>query len=173
MDFNITKDLILPEIMLIKPSCFSDNRGIIFTTYRDQDFISLGLPVFRHDKIVISKSRVLRGIHGDHKTYKLVSCVSGSVEQVVVDCRRESKNYKKWTKYNLKSERGDSILIPPGFGNGFLVTSKDPAIYNYKLSYEGKYLDADDQFTYKWNDESIGINWSTSDPILSIRDGGK
>ena len=171
IDFTITNDDILPEVLLVKPNYFSDYRGIIYSTYRDKDFINHGLPVFTHDKVVISRDRVLRGIHGDSKTFKLVSCISGSVEQVVVDCRRNSKTYKKWTKFNLEGGSSDSILIPPGYGNAFLVTSGDGAIYNYKLSYEGQYVDSDEQFTYEWNDKSIGIEWSISNPILSDRDG--
>lgn len=171
IDFSVVKNTTLPEVLRVNSGSFSDHRGKIYTTYRDRDFTDLGLPVFTHDKIVVSRPNVLRGIHGDFKTYKLVSCVFGCVEQVVVDCRPASITYKKWTKYQLDGESGESILIPPGFGNAFLVTGDSKAIYNYKLSYEGEYLDADEQFTYAWNDESIGVNWSISEPILSIRDG--
>jgi len=61
------------------------------------------------------------------------------------------------------------ILIPPGFGNAFLVLS-EYSIYNYKLAYRGDYNDYDKQFTYKWNDERIGIDWPLNNPILSKRD---
>jgi dTDP-4-dehydrorhamnose 3,5-epimerase len=61
------------------------------------------------------------------------------------------------------------ILMPPGFGNAFLVTS-DYAVYNYKLAYDDVYNDHDKQFTYKWNDKKININWPIKDPILSNRD---
>ena len=171
--FKVTQNSILPEVGIIESDSFSDHRGKIYTTYRQQNFGSLGLPEFTHDKIVLSRKNVLRGIHGDYKTFKLVTCYHGSVEQVVVDCRQDSKNYKKWTKFSLYGGSGESILIPPGFGNAFLVTGNEDAVYNYKLAYDGRYLDADEQFTYAWNDTSIGINWSNKEPILSIRDGGK
>lgn len=172
IEFKVKEDARLPEVKIVSADSFSDHRGKIWTTYRDQDFSGLGLPKFTHDKIVISRKNVLRGIHGDFKTWKLVSCLHGSVEQAVVDCRPDSSSYKKWSKYKLEGGKGKSILIPPGFGNAFLVVSKDASIYNYKLAYEGEYFDGDQQFTYLWNDKSIGIDWSVSEPILSIRDGG-
>jgi dTDP-4-dehydrorhamnose 3,5-epimerase len=170
MNFNIITNNDLEEVKIINVDNFEDLRGKIFTSYRQSDFVNLGLPVFTHDKIVISNPGVLRGIHGDFKTWKLVSCIYGSVEQVVVDCRPDSKSFKKWLKFNLNEADGTSVLIPPGFGNAFLVTNNDKAIYNYKLSYPGDYNDTDEQFTYKWNDPEINIDWSINNPILSNRD---
>ena len=68
---------------------------------------------FRHDKFSISKKRVLRGIHGDSKTWKLVSCVQGSVYQVVVDLRKKSKSYLSWQSFSLGEDNHSSVLIPP------------------------------------------------------------
>ena len=170
MNFNIILNNDLEEVKLIHVDHFKDFRGKIFTSYRQSDFENLGLPVFTHDKTVISHSRVLRGIHGDFKTWKLVSCIYGSVEQVVVDCRPDSKSFKKWVKFTLNEGDESLVLIPPGFGNAFLVTSLDKAIYNYKLSYEGDYNDSDNQFTYSWDDPEIGIEWSINNPRLSNRD---
>lgn len=171
--FEIIKDLTLNEVCLLKSDQFSDHRGSIWTTYRDNDFKRLGLPVFTHDKCAVSKYQVLRGIHGDFKSWKLVSCLHGAVEQVVVDCRAGSPSFKRWTKYELQGGDGNAVLIPPGFGNAFLVTSDCGAVYNYKLSYDGQYNDAEEQFTYPWNDSSIGINWSINNPKLSLRDKGE
>ena len=112
---------------------------------------------------------VLRGIHGDYKTWKLVSCPFGEIEQVVVDLRSESPNFKKWIKFYLNQKNLKAILIPPGFGNAFCVNSNN-ALYHYKLAYDGKYNDFNKQFTYAWNDETIGIDWSVKDPITSDRD---
>ena len=124
---------------------------------------------FRHDKFSYSKKNVLRGIHGDHKTWKLVTCVYGEIFQVVVDCRKNSDTYLKWEKFIIKECEPTLILIPPNMGNAFYVSS-DSAVYHYKLAYEGSYVDADEQFSLKWNDPKINIHWPTTTPILSERD---
>ena len=69
----------------------------------------------------------------------------------------------------LSHKNPKMILLPPGFGNAFMVIS-DYAVYNYKLSYKGSYNDHDEQFTYKWNNPTININWPNIDPIVSERD---
>lgn len=173
MKFEVIQNPDLPEVRVIKADQFSDHRGKIWTTYRDQDYINLNLPTFTHDKIVVSGPQVLRGIHGDFKTWKLVSCLHGDIEQVVVDCRPDSETFKSWARYNLHGGDGAAVLIPPGFGNAFLVTSDCSAVYNYKLAYDGEYNDADEQFTFLWNDKDIGIDWGVNQPILSLRDGGE
>jgi len=115
------------------------------------------------------KKNVLRGIHGDFKSYKIVQCVYGKIFQVVVDCRKDSPNYLKYDSFELSHNNPKLIVIPPGFGNAFQVLN-DFAIYNYKLAYIGNYNDFDQQFTYKWNDKIININWPIKTPVLSNRD---
>jgi len=111
----------------------------------------------------------LRGIHGDHKSWKFVSCVSGYIFQVAVDMRKNSETFLEWEAFNLGGSNREMILLPPGVGNAFYVTS-DNATYHYKLAYDGDYADVDDQFTVAWNDPRINIVWPTTDPILSERD---
>jgi len=164
----------LPEIKIIECDTFSDLRGEIWTSFTNK----LGQKIlpdnifFKHDKFNTNKRGVLRGIHGDNKTWKLVSCPFGKIEQVVVDLRIESKNFKKWIKFELNKDNQIAILIPPGFGNAFCTLS-DEALYHYKLAYEGEYNDFDNQFTFSWNDESIGIDWEINNPITSERDTRK
>lgn len=124
---------------------------------------------FRHDKFSQSKRNVLRGIHGDKKTWKLTTCVFGSIQQVVVDCRQESETYCAYESFNYDENNLISVLIPPNLGNAYYVKS-DNAVYHYKLAYKGNYIDADQQFSFKWNDERFAIKWPTTNPILSIRD---
>ena len=111
----------------------------------------------------------MRGIHGDYESYKLINCVYGKIFQVVVDCRKKSPTYLKYDSFELNHNDPKLILIPPGFGNAFQVVS-NYSIYNYKLAYLGDYNDYDKQFTYKWNDDRIGIKWPLTKPILSKRD---
>ena len=124
---------------------------------------------FKHDKFSLSKKNVLRGLHGDNKTWKLVSCPFGKFLLVVVDCQKKSKNYLKWNSWILSHENGLQILIPPNFANGHLCLS-DKCLFHYKLSYRGDYLDAKDQFSIKWNDPKLKIKWGIKRPTLSKRD---
>jgi dTDP-4-dehydrorhamnose 3,5-epimerase len=170
-DFEITKSKIIDGVYIFKPAKNIDSRGSIFTTFNKDVFQSF-LPdnlFFKHDKFSESNKHVLRGIHGDIKSWKLVTCVYGEVYQVVVDCRPESPTYLKWEGFLINTNNPISILLPPNMGNAFYVTS-DSAVYHYKLAYEGEYLDAEDQFSLKWNDPKIAIEWPNLNPTLSERD---
>ena len=172
-DFHIRKSEILEDVKIIIPSVHSEKRGEIWTSFSKDVFGKL-LPEnlqFNHDKFSSSYKNVLRGIHGDHKSWKLVSCVSGDVMQVAVDMRENSRSLLKWEAYNLGDTDHSMILLPPGFGNAFYVKSA-VATYHYKLAYIGDYIDADEQFSIAWDDPRLSINWPVDDPILSERDGG-
>ena len=168
---NISVSDKLPEIKIVEFDYFADLRGQIWTSYSAELLDGLLPPkmAFKHDKFNTNKENVLRGIHGDNKTWKLVSCPYGEIEQVVIDLRRDSPNFKKWIKFYLSQENLKAVLIPPGFGNAFCVLSAN-ALYHYKLAYEGEYNDFDKQFTYAWNDQTIGIDWTVKNPITSVRD---
>jgi len=172
ISLNITESDLINDLKVVTPSLFEDQRGFIWTSYNSESLDSL-LPnnlTFKHDKFTQSKSNVLRGIHGDNKSWKLVSCVSGSILQVVVDMRENSRTYLKWQCFDLGESNRSMILIPPGLGNAFYVNS-DSAIYHYKLAYPGEYIDSEEQFTVAWNDTRLNISWPTKNPILSERDG--
>lgn len=174
LEFNINDSDILDGVKVISPSVFEENRGSIWTSFMNDPISSL-LPLglsFKHDKFSQSKRNVLRGIHGDHKSWKLVSCIQGEIQQVVVDMRKDSITYLKWQSFDLGDSNRSSILIPPGMGNAFYVASSS-ATYHYKLAYEGNYIDAGEQFTVPWNDPRLKINWRTEEPILSNRDSEK
>lgn len=169
-DILISESDILPEVKIISHSTFKDHRGIIYSHYSDlAEREILGGARFNHSKIAVSERDVLRGIHGDFFTQKLVTCLFGEIYQVIVDCRDGRPSFGRWCAMKLVGEDNLSVLIPAGFGNAFLTMS-ERSVYSYKLLYEGKYQDHDMQFTYRWNDERFGIIWPTGDPILSERD---
>jgi dTDP-4-dehydrorhamnose 3,5-epimerase len=157
--------MIFPEVLVIQPNSFEDFRGELFTLHKENDY-NLN---FNHDKVSISRKNVLRGLHGDNKSWKLVTCLSGEIYLVIVDNRPDSSNYLKWDWEILTSKNRTQVLIPPMFANGHFILSKE-ATFFYKWSYEGDYPDVEDQFTLKWNDPKIGIHWPTTTPILSKRD---
>ncbi|EDP4782137.1 dTDP-4-dehydrorhamnose 3,5-epimerase family protein [Campylobacter jejuni] len=172
MEFDIQESKILKGVYIITPNKFRDLRGEIWSVF-EQKSLSYLLPKdiqFVLDKFTFSKYNVLRGIHGDHKSWKLVTSVFGEIHQVVVDCRKESSSYLKWEKFIINENNKKLILIPPYFGNAHYVSSKQGALYYYKWAYGGEYIDAKDQFTYAWNDSRIAIDWPKNNPILSDRD---
>lgn len=170
-EIEVSEGKILNDIIVFKPDVGVDNRGTIFTTYK-KDFYDRYLPEgasFIHDKFAESKNNVLRGLHGDNKTWKLITCIYGEIFEVVADIRNESKDYFKWESFLLNSKNKKQILVPPNFVNGYYVLS-DFAVFHYKLAYEGQYFDAEKQTVIKWNDETLGINWPCKNPILQERD---
>lgn len=171
IEFDIQESNIIKGVYILMPSISEDTRGNIWTSFLKDEIESL-LPdnlFFKHDKFSNSKKNVLRGIHGDKKSWKLVTCVYGEIQQVVVDMRQDSASYKKWQSFNISKNNQQIILIPPNMGNAYYVKSSE-AVYHYKLAYNGDYIDADEQFTLSWNDKSIGIEWTSDDPVLSNRD---
>ena len=158
--------MIFEEVKIFTPDAFTDYRGDIWTTYKKGDFPDID---FKHDKYSISRKNVIRGVHGDFKTTKLVSCLHGEMYFVVVDNRKESENYLKWDWTILSEYNKKQVLLPPGFGNGFCVLS-DKCLFSYKLSYDGDYSDVGQQYTLKWNDPKIKIDWPINNPILQRRD---
>jgi dTDP-4-dehydrorhamnose 3,5-epimerase len=165
-NWNIS-DTNLSLVKKITPSVFIDHRGYYEETYNKQFFLSRNINIdFLQDDISVSKKNVLRGIHGDEKTWKLISCFYGSFQLIVVNNDRTSKEYMKWESFILSSENRCQILVPPRFGNGHLVLS-DLAIFHYKQNTQ---YDRNSQFTIKWNDPIYKFKWNVNDPILSTRD---
>jgi dTDP-4-dehydrorhamnose 3,5-epimerase len=144
---------------------FTDYRGDLYTIWKDDEF-DLN---FNHDKVSTSRKHVLRGIHGDNKSWKLVTCLYGEIYFVIVDNRESSDTFLQWESMMLTDRNRRQVLIPPGVGNGFLVMSHR-SVFHYKWSYEGEYADVDQQFTIKWNDPIVGVDWPIDNPILSKRD---
>ena len=160
---NLSK---LKDVELYTPDVFTDYRGDYWTTWKKGRSYDLE---FNHDKVSVSRKNVLRGIHGDFKSYKLITCLHGEIYSVIVDNRKDSTTYLQWDWTILDDKNKNMILIPPGFGNSYLILS-DKAVVHYKWSYEGDYADIDDQFTLKWNSLDLNIDWPISNPILSKRD---
>ena len=156
-------------VKVISYDAHVDKRGEIWTTFIEEKFNKLNLNNFNHDKFSISYKDVIRGIHYDSFTTKLVTAIYGSINQIVVDLRKESPTFKKYLSFKINPKNRFSVLIPPMVGNGFRVESEF-ALYHYKLAYDGEYIDEDKQNTLKWNDPSIGIEWNCKTPILSNRD---
>lgn len=166
---KIKKTNLEGVLEITPPTFFKDHRGEYIETYNYEIYKNAGLEInFIQDDISVSKKNVLRGIHGDQKTWKLVSCLFGSFYLVVVNNDSESKQFKTYQHFILDDKSRKQILIPPKFGNGHLVLS-ETSIFHYKQSTN---YDRNGQFTILWNDPNFSIDWPVDNPILSERDAG-
>jgi len=163
----------LENVLLIKPDIFEDFRGRYIETYNEKKyneiFSKYNINIkFVQDDISVSTKHVLRGIHGDKKTWKLISCLKGKIYVVIVNCDKESKEFGKWESFILSESNGYQILVPPKYGTSHLVLS-DEAVFHYKQStyYDPKNLK---QFTYRYDNPEFKIWWPIKEPILSKRD---
>lgn len=157
----------LEGVLLIKPEVFEDHRGQYAEIYNEDLYRRNGIDIkFVQDDISVSTRHVLRGIHGDEKTWKLISCLYGKFYFVVANCDKQSKDFGKWQSFILSDSNRHQVLVPPKHGNGHLVLSEQ-TIFHYKQS---TYYDPGGQFTYKWDDPRLNIWWPIRDPVLSMRD---
>ncbi len=155
--------------LVVPPTRFEDFRGTYVELYNRDLYRRAGIEVdFVQDDVSTSGRHVLRGLHGDDATWKLVSCLFGRFYLVVVNWDSASPQFKQWTAFTLSDRSNLQVLIPPKFGNGHVVLSEH-AIFHYKQS---TYYDRARQFTLRWNDPALGLWWPVKDPILSRRDDG-
>jgi dTDP-4-dehydrorhamnose 3,5-epimerase len=162
----------LPEVLLIEPDVFGDDRGFFLESWNDRTFKAVtGLDVsFVQDNHSRSVRNVLRGIHYQVKRSqgKLVRVVTGEVFDVAVDLRKSSPNFGKWVGNVLSAENHRQLWIPPGFGHAFLVLS-DSADFLYKTT---EFRFAEHERVINWADPSLRIQWPLhrSRPVLSHKD---
>lgn len=168
MEKLIIKESKICDVKIITPlTIFEDFRGSYVETYNEKIYKNAGIDLkFVQDDISISNRNVLRGIHGDSKTWKLVSCLYGRFYLVVVNCDKDSSSFGKWDSFSLSDVNRLQILVPPKHGLAHLIMS-DKAIFHYKQS---TYYDRKSQFTYRWDDQRFNIFWPISNPIISERD---
>jgi dTDP-4-dehydrorhamnose 3,5-epimerase len=161
---NTTK---LEGVRVIELQCFEDHRGEYVETYNEAVYRQAGIDVaFVQDDYSCSIRYVLRGIHGDTTTWKLITCPYGKLYLVVVNCDEASVDFGRWEAFTLSAKNNRQVLIPPKYGNGHLVLS-EMAVFSYKQS---SYYDPGSQFSYRWDDQRFGIWWPVTHPILSQRD---
>lgn len=163
--------LQIPDVILVKPKVFGDNRGFFMETYKKSEFIKNGITdEFVQDNHSKSGAKVLRGLHYQESPYgqaKLVRCPRGRIYDVAVDIRPNSKTFGKYVKVELSEENKFMLYIPDGFAHGFVVLS-DGAELLYKTS--GEYAPQADRGII-WNDNDINIDWNIDfEPILSEKD---
>jgi dTDP-4-dehydrorhamnose 3,5-epimerase len=160
----------IPDIILLKPDVFEDNRGYFFESYNFLKILDIGIDVnFIQDNQSLSEKDVLRGLHYQSPPYaqgKLVRVIKGAVLDVAVDIRKKSAFYGKWVSQVLSEQNKMMMWVPPGFAHGFL-TLEPETIFFYKCS---DYYNKASEGIIKWDDDDIGIEWNISNPLVSERD---
>ena len=168
MEFKKTK---LDGVVIVETKVFGDHRGFFMESWSRREFEQAGLFYnFVQDNHSSSSVKgTLRGIHfqrGGKAQAKLVRCVRGAVLDVVVDLRPASPTYKQWVGVELSEENKWQLLIPRGFGHGF-VTLTDHVEFLYKAD---NYYAPEADGGIRWNDPELGIDWGVAEPILSKKD---
>ncbi len=164
--------LSIPDVLLIEPKVFSDERGFFFESFNQGVFEKkTGLsPIFVQENYSKSTKGVLRGLHYQlppKAQDKLVYVVHGEVFDVVVDIRKNSPTYKQWVGEILTGKNKKQLWIPAGFAHGFFVLS-ETADFLYKTT---NYYDQDYERCILWNDPDIKIDWPTiNEPLLADKD---
>ena len=155
----------LKGLKIITNKIYKDSRG-----YFKEDFKQAFFKGFKFIFSCTSRSKknVLRGLHMQTKKKqgKFVSVLKGSILDVVVDLRKNSKTFGKHFKIELTEKNGKSIFIPPGFAHGFLARDKENIVHYYNTNYRS----SGHEIGIKWNDKSLNIKWPIKNPILSKKD---
>jgi len=160
----------LPDVKLIEPRVFGDDRGFFYESWNERAFADAGIAAtFVQDNHSRSRRNVLRGLHYqiEHAQGKLVRAVVGEVYDVAVDMRRSSPNFGRAAGVTLSADNKRMLWIPPGFAHGFLVVS-DVAEFLYKTT---DFWHPAHERTLLWNDPALGIDWPiVGEPIVAAKD---
>jgi len=160
---EITKSQKIKDLVNIKLDTFQDYRGEIWTVY-SEEYTDLK---FVADKITISRFGVLRGLHGDPHTAKLITCLSGQFQLAILDLRKDSETYGNVETFLISDCEPTVVIVPAGCVNAHLCLS-DKCVFYYKWSEH--YKGPDEQVTIAWDEPSLNIDWAIKSPILSERD---
>lgn len=160
----------LPEVLLIKPTVFGDERGFFMETFHAQRYAEAGMPPFVQDNLSRSGHGILRGLHlqSPHSQGKLVNVLEGEVFDVAVDVRVGSPTFGQWVGMALSAQDHYQLYVPPGFAHGFCVTS-DHALFAYKCT---ELYHPEHEVGVAFDDPALAIPWPVKDPKVSDKDKG-
>lgn len=162
----------IPDVVIIKPQVFEDDRGFFMESYQKQRFEKAGIGhEFVQDNHSSSRGETLRGLHYQitHPQGKLVRVIIGQIFDVAVDLRKSSSYYGKWVGAVLSAENKHQLWVPPGFAHGFYcLTTRADVIYKAT-----DYYDKQGERCIRWDDPDLAIHWpipSGAEPIISKKD---
>jgi len=162
------KETAIPEVKIIQPQVFADERGYFFESYSDQKYVIDGEVInFVQDNESKSKRGILRGLHyqlNPHSQTKLVRVVMGEVLDVAVDIRKGSPTFGQHVAIRLSGENKTQLLVPQGFAHGFVVLSEE-AVFSYKV--DNYYAPIADR-GIRFDDPSLGIDWQIEANLIQL-----
>jgi len=161
----------IPNLLILKPNIYRDDRGYFFESYNKELFLSKGIDQnFVQDNESKSMKGVLRGLHFQKPPYaqgKLVRVMKGAVLDVAVDLRKSSSTYGQWESIELTEDNKFMYWIPPGMAHGF-ITLEDNTVFFYKCT---NVYNKQSEGSILWNDPDLNINWGSNiKPLLSEKD---
>jgi dTDP-4-dehydrorhamnose 3,5-epimerase len=159
----------IPEIIVVQPDVFTDDRGHLLETYHGRRYASVGIDTdFVQDNLSFSQYGVLRGLHFQHPNdqAKLIQVLAGEIFDVAVDVRLGSPTFGQWVAVTLSATNQTQLFIPEGFAHGFCVISSE-ALVSYKCSH---FYSPDTARGICWHDPALGIPWPVRQPRLSAGD---
>jgi dTDP-4-dehydrorhamnose 3,5-epimerase len=166
------RPLKIPDVILLQPQVFEDERGFFLESYHKKDFVAAGIQAeFVQDNHSASKQGVMRGLHYQIRQPqgKLLRVIAGKIFDVAVDLRRNSTTFGGWVGVILSAEERNQLWVPPGFAHGFYVLSEGAELL-YKAT---DYYAPQWERTLLWNDPALGIEWpltGSGRPVLSSKD---
>ncbi|MHB8603781.1 MAG: dTDP-4-dehydrorhamnose 3,5-epimerase [Thermoplasmatota archaeon] len=170
MPFTFRRLDAIPDVVLVEPRLFADERGAFMETYKQSEFAKSGIPDALHqDNCSISKRGVLRGLHYQLPPAaqgKLVRCLKGEVYDVAVDIRVGSPTFGRWADARLSAENRHMLWVPVGFAHGFQSLT-DGAEVMYKTTHE---YSPPHERCIRWDDPALAIPWPIAKPILHQKD---
>jgi dTDP-4-dehydrorhamnose 3,5-epimerase len=161
----------LPEVLIIEPDAFGDERGWFLETFSQKRYEQAGIKLsFVQDNVSYSGKNILRGLHFQypHSQGKLIQVLSGEVFDVAVDIRVGSPTFGQWVADNLSLSNHKQMYIPPGFAHGFCVLS-DTALFSYKCT---DYYSPAAEGGIIFSDPELAITWPVDSPVVSKKDAG-
>ena len=159
----------LPEILIIEPSVFQDERGFFMETYQQRRYTEAGIEsIFVQDNLSLSVGGTLRGLHYQvkHAQAKLIQVIEGTIFDVALDIRQGSPSFGQWTSIHLSAENKRQLFLPEGFAHGFCVLSESAQVI-YKCT---DFYASEDEGGVLWSDPTLAIAWPISEPLLSEKD---
>ena len=163
------KATAIPEVLIIEPDVFEDERGFFMETYHEKRYREMGIDVtFVQDNLAYSVKGTLRGLHYQYPNAqaKLIQVIQGEIFDVAVDIRAGSHTFGKWVGVKLSVTNKKQLFIPTGFAHGYCVLS-DTALITYKCS---TFYSPEDEKGILWNDPDLKITWPIQNPLVSDKD---
>jgi len=168
MSINV-EETEIPDVKIIRTNRFVDERGFFTETYKESEYLEVGIPRFVQDNMSESTKGVIRGLHWQASPFgqgKLVSCMSGSILDVAVDIRKDSLTFGQHVAVELNAQEQIALWVPEGFAHGFQALENDTRVH-YKVT---NYWNSASENSLKFDCKELGIKWHEIERVVSQKD---